>query len=389
MPAASHDPLRPELLADFTGQEQVVRELKVILSAAKARGELPPHLLMSGPQGLGKTTLAGIIAAETGVPMKATSGPLLEKPADLVSLLISIAAPTVLFIDEVHRIPKNVEETLYTAMEDGRIDLVVPEGPRRARTIPMPLQPFVLVGATTRTGLLGGPFRDRFGHIAKLKTYDTATLAVIVARSANLLGSPVDEDAAALIASRSRGTPRIANHLLKRVRDYAHSQDVPTTSGVIDVGCALEACELFGVDELGLTSSDRELLAALCTQFDGGPVGVGTLAAAIGETSVTLEEVNEPYLMQSGLLARTPRGRVATPQSYRHLGLEVPARLAGDAAAAVPQPSGRFLLPPAAATGVAASADEALPGLERHLGPGLEDELAGEVPERGVVQVTA
>ena len=321
MPAPAHDPLRPKTLDDFAGQPNVVAELRVILGAAASRGEQPPHLLLSGPPGLGKTTLAGIVASEANAKLATTSGPLLEKPSDLVSLLISLNEPTVVFIDEIHRIPKTVEETLYTAMEDGRIDVIIGEGTHQARTLAMPLEPFVLVGATTRTGLLGGPFRDRFGHTARLKPYDTATLTGIVARSATLLGESITDDAAALIAARSRGTPRIANHLLRRVRDYTH---MTATGAIIDTVAAEAACTLFGVDRAGLDSGDRDLLTALCTQFSGRPVGVSTLATTIGETAVTVEEVHEPYLIRSGLLARTPRGRVATAGAYAHLGLPVP-----------------------------------------------------------------
>lgn len=322
-PPNSNDPLRPLSLETFSGQPDVVRELSIILGAATHRGEVPPHLLLTGPPGLGKTTLAGIVAAETKLPLVATSAPLLEKPGDLVALLVNLVTPSVVFVDEIHQLFKNVEETLYTAMEDGHIDIVVGEGARRAKTIRMPLEPFVLVGATTKSGLLGGPFRDRFGYVARLKPYEQDVLATIVTRSATLLGTPIDHDAAALIAARSRGTPRIANHWLRRVRDYAQTMDLATVTADV-AGRALAA---FGVDELGLDGGDRELLTALCAQFGGGPVGVGTLATAIGETASTVEEVHEPYLMRTGMLGRTPRGRIATPAAYRHLGLPVPARL--------------------------------------------------------------
>jgi Holliday junction DNA helicase RuvB len=319
----THDPLRPETLADFAGQPEVSAELEVILGAAKSRGELPPHLLFSGPQGLGKTTLSYIIAREVGVPLVTTSGPMLDKPGDLAALLINITEPTVLFIDEIHRMPMAVEETIYTAMEDGRLDIVLAEGSRKARTIAMPLEPFVLVGATTRLGLLGGPFRDRFGHKAKLKAYDTATLTSIVLRNAALLGDEISVEAAQMVAERSRGTPRIANHLLRRVRDFSHHSG-SSTLGVED---AAKALELFGVDALGLDATDRELLTALCVQFDGRPVGISALASAIGETQGTVEDVNEPYLLRQGMLVRTPRGRAATRRAYEHLGLPVPAAL--------------------------------------------------------------
>jgi Holliday junction DNA helicase RuvB len=321
--AKSSDPLRPTSLAEFAGQPDVVRELSIILRAAASRAELPPHLLFTGPQGLGKTTLAAIVAAESGLPLVSTSAPLLERPGDLVGLLVSLTRPSVVFVDEVHQLPKNVEETLYTAMEDGRIDIVLAEGSHRAKTIAMPLEPFVLVGATTKAGLLGAPFRDRFGYIGRLRPYDTATLATIVSRSARLLAADLDPQGASIIASRSRGTPRIANHWLRRVRDYAATVDAVR----IGTDVTLAALDAFGVDALGLDAADRELLTGLCQQFGGGPVGVGTLATALGETTSTLEEVHEPYLMRVGLLARTPRGRVATPAAYTHLGLPVPTRM--------------------------------------------------------------
>lgn len=356
MPVAGHDPLRPARLADFTGQPEVVRELSIILGAAKARREVPPHLLLAGPPGLGKTTLANIVATEAQLPLITTSGPLLEKSGDLVSLLANLNTPSVVFVDEIHRIPKTVEETLYTAMEDSRIDIVIGEG-RTSRVLTVQLEPFTLVGATTRSGDLGEPFRDRFGHIAKLRPYDEDTLAAIVARSAGLLGNTITEDAAHMIASRSRGTPRVANKHLRRVRDFLdstradhpghdtgsaadlasqHPATAENTNPTIDSGLTAQALETFGIDPLGLTAADRELLLVLCRDFAGGPVGVETLATAAGEAAATVAEVNEPYLMKSGLLARTPRGRVATAAAYRHLGLEPPVGLAltGEAAPA-------------------------------------------------------
>lgn len=319
----SHDPLRPGTLAEFHGQPDVARELGIVLSAAKARGEIPPHLLFTGPPGLGKTTLASIVAAESGLPMKMTSAPLLDKPGNLVSLLVSLVEPTVVFVDEVHQLDKAVEETLYTAMEDGRVDIVIQESSTKARSIPMPLEPFVLVGATTKSGNLGGPFRDRFGYTARLKLYDTTTLAGIIKRSAALLGAHIDDEAATVVAGVSRGTPRVANHWLRRVRDYADT----TGAELIDPGIARAALTAFGVDQVGLDAVDREVLSTLCTQYAGGPVGVGTLATSIGEAAATLEEVHEPYLMRLGFIARTPRGRVATPAAYEHLNLPVPARV--------------------------------------------------------------
>lgn len=326
-----NDPLRPGRLADFTGQDDVVRELSIVLTAAKSRGEPPHHILLSGPPGLGKTTLAGVIANETGMRLTSTTAPLLEKPGDLVSLLVSLEQPTVVFVDEVHQLPRAVEETLYTAMEDGRIDLVLSEGTARAKTVTMPLVPFTLVAATTRTGLLGAPFRDRFGYIARLRPYEVPALTGIVHRSAGLLGLRLDDAAAHVIASRSRGTPRIANRLLRRVRDW--SETIGTTGAGIDAAAAAAALEAFGVDQAGLDSVDREILRALCGQFGGGPVGVATLAAATGEDAVTLQDAHEPFLMRSGLLARTPRGRTATRAAYEHLGLPVPAHLDEDAGA--------------------------------------------------------
>lgn len=326
--ASGVDPLRPEQLSEFAGQPDVVRELRIVLEGAKARGEMPPHLLLAGPPGLGKTTLARIAAAETGVPLVSTAGPAVEKVGDLVALLVSLTRPSVVFIDEIHRLPKAVEETLYTAMEDGRVDVILAEGTTRARAIPMQIEPFTLVGATTKAGMLGGPFRDRFGYTGRLRPYDTDTLATIVARSAQLLGVTLTGDAAATIASRSRGTPRIANQWLRRVRDYAQGHAGPGVT--VDDALARDALAAFRVDDAGLDPVDRDVLSALIRNFNGGPVGLSTLAAAVGEDTSTLEEVVEPYLMQIGLLARTPRGRVATAAAYLHLGLQVPAALVAD-----------------------------------------------------------
>lgn len=319
----STDPLRPETLKEFKGQPDVSRELNILLNASNGRNETPPHVLLSGPPGLGKTTLAGIIAKETNLPIIAVAAPSLTTPNDLSTILINLETPTVLFVDEIHQLPRQVEETLYTAMEDGRLDIVIAENTQRRRVLPMTLAPFTLVGATTRTGLLGAPFRDRFGYIARLTPYDTNTLASIITHNAKKLNVSVDPQASAIIASRSRGTPRIANRLLRRVRDYQHTQP----EEIVTVDIAVAAMEAFGVDELGLSSVDRDLLRALCEKFGGGPVGVATLAAVIGETAQAVEEVNEPYLMKSGLLARTPRGRIATASAFTHLGLKIPEHL--------------------------------------------------------------
>lgn len=312
--------LRPGKLSEFHGQEDVARRVGIILDAAKRRGELPDHLLFSGPPGLGKTTLAGIVSHELDVPLVTTSGPAIERARDLVGLLTSLNRPSVVFIDEIHRLPRNVEELLYPAMEDQVLDLTVGEG-AKSRVVRLPLSPFVLVGATTQAGMVAAPLRDRFGYVARLRLYDEPALIVIVERAASVLSVTLDDDAASAIALRSRGTPRIANSLLRRVRDWATSKDIATISH----SKANEALEDFGIDALGLDHVDRELLSALCRNFGGGPVGLSTLAAAIGESSQTLDEVYEPYLMARGLLGRTPRGRIATPMAYQHLGLPVPA----------------------------------------------------------------
>ena len=314
------DALRPERLVEFKGQDDVARHLTIVLGAAREREELPDHMLFSGPPGVGKTSLAFIIGNELGLPVIATSGPAIEKPGDLASLLAGLTRPTVVFVDEIHRLPRVVEELLYPAMEDGVLDFVLGEG-IKARTVRVPVTPFVLVGATTQSGLLSAPFRDRFGFTARLRLYDTAALAGIVSRSAALIGLDVTPDGALAVASRSRGTPRIANKWLRRVRDWAQTE----SSGAIDAGVAEAALDAFGVDSLGLDHLGREVLAALCTTFGGGPVGLNTLAATVGEAPTTLDEVYEPYLMSRALLTRTPRGRVATAAAYIHLGLDVPA----------------------------------------------------------------
>jgi Holliday junction DNA helicase RuvB len=310
------DALRPDRLSAFTGQDRVIKELKIILKSADRRGELCDHVLLSGPPGLGKTTLASIIATELKLPLFVTAGPALEKPSSLINILTSLNGPSVVFIDEVHRLPRIVEETLYPAMEDGCIDLIVGEGVQ-SRSIRLPLKDFVLVAATTQSGLLSAPLRDRFGFSSKLSLYNDEDLEKIVTRSANILGINLVGDAAKEIATRSRGTPRIANTWLRRVRDWAVSSSIET----IDFDCASEALEAFHIDTLGLDHSAREYLRALIVQFQGGPVGLGSLAAAVGEPSNTLEEVYEPYLLRSGLLARTSRGRVATELAYKHLNI--------------------------------------------------------------------
>lgn len=320
--------LRPQSLDEFGGQPAVSRELSIILGGAAARGEQPDHILLAGPPGLGKTTLANIVSNETGLPMVTTTGPAIERPGDLVALLTSLSGPSVVFIDEIHRIPATAEEILYTAMEDGRVDIIVGEA-TTAQSINLPLPPFVLVGATTQSGMLSAPLRDRFGYIARLRLYDTDALSAIVERSARLLGVGLPTDAAAIIASRARGTPRIANTMLRRVRDWADSQQLDG----VGVGDTVAALDAFGIDAVGLDHVGRELLVALCTKFGGGPVGLSTLATSVGDTSETIERVYEPYLMHVGFLARTPRGRVATAAAWRHLGLVPPA---GDAQLPLP-----------------------------------------------------
>lgn len=319
------DALRPETLADFSGQPKVSGHLEIIVGAAKNRKELCDHILFSGPPGVGKTTLANIIAQELGVNIVTTSGPAIEKPSDMTSLLTSVREPSVLFIDEIHRLPTQAEELLYPAMEDGVIDIVIGEG-AKARSVRLNVAPIVVVGATTQAGLLTGPLRDRFGFHARLNLYEIEALTKVALRSADLLGMDLDGEAAALVASRSRGTPRIVNALLRRVRDYVEFNAIEK----VNVARASEALETFGIDSLGLDDLSNEILRVLCTTFQGGPVGAGTLASAVGEASTTVVEVHEPYLMRCGFVARTPRGRVATAEAYKHLGLAVPAALAGN-----------------------------------------------------------
>lgn len=312
--------LRPRSLDEFIGQATVREQLHLVLAAATRRGVPPDHLLFSGPPGLGKTSLAMIVAAELGGSLRITSGPALERPGDLAAMLSNLLPGDVLFIDEIHRIARSAEEMLYLAMEDFRIDIMVGKGPG-ATSIPLEIAPFTLVGATTRSGALTGPLRDRFGFTAHMDFYSDADLTRIIDRAAAILRIEIDPAAAAEIAGRSRGTPRIANRLLRRVRDFAEVR----SDGRITVDVAAGALQVYEVDELGLDRLDRAVLRALLVQHEGGPVGLSTLAVAVGEESATLEEVCEPFLVRAGLLARTPRGRVATPAAWEHLGVERPS----------------------------------------------------------------
>jgi Holliday junction DNA helicase RuvB len=313
--------IRPRRLQDYVGQAPVKTQMEIFISAASARGEALDHVLIFGPPGLGKTTLAHIIAAELGVNLRQTSGPVLERPGDLAALLTNLQARDVLFIDEIHRLSPVVEEVLYPALEDYQLDLMIGEGPA-ARSIKLNLPPFTLVGATTRAGLLTSPLRDRFGIVQRLEFYEVADLERIVRRSAGILGVAIDEGGARRIAERSRGTPRITNRLLRRVRDYAQVR----ADGRIDESVADAALNLLEVDALGFDTLDRKLLTAIIERFDGGPVGIDSLAAALGEERGTLEDVTEPFLIQQGFLVRTARGRVATRASYLHFGLKAPER---------------------------------------------------------------
>ncbi|MCB9010958.1 MAG: Holliday junction branch migration DNA helicase RuvB [Actinobacteria bacterium] len=312
--------LRPQRLDVFVGQEPARQKLAIFLEAARQREEALDHVLLAGPPGLGKTSLARIIATELQVGFHTTSGPVIERKGDLAAILTALEPNDVLFIDEIHRLGRAVEEVLYPAMEDFALDVVLGQGPS-ARTLRLDLPPFTLVGATTRTGLLSGPLLGRFGVVERLNPYTSDELGRIVTRSAGLLGLDVDASGAEQIAARSRGTPRIANRLVRRVRDVAQVRG----TSVVDAGLAAEALDLLEVDVLGLEPLDRRLLECLASTFEGRPVGLGTLADSVGEAADTIEDVYEPYLLQEGLIARTPRGRVATPRAYRHLGLEPPA----------------------------------------------------------------
>ena len=311
--------LRPKRLADFVGQAAVKDQLGVFIQAARGRGEALDHVLLAGPPGLGKTSLAQIVANELEVEFVATAGPALERKGDVAAYLTALEPRSVFFVDEIHRLPRALEETFYPAMEDHRLPITVGQG-AGARVVTLDLPPFTLVGATTRTGLLTTPLRDRFGVTHRLELYSAAELGRIVRRSAGILEVEIDDAGAQVIASRARGTPRVANRLLKRVRDFAEVRG----SGRVDAAVAREALELLEVDEEGLDRLDRDILRAVCEKFAGGPVGLSTLAVAVGEEADTIEDVYEPYLLQRGLLMRTPRGRVATELAFSHLGLERP-----------------------------------------------------------------
>lgn len=313
--------LRPHRLDEYVGQENVKELLKVYIEAAKQRGDALDHVLLYGPPGLGKTTLANIIAAEMGVSIRITSGPALEKTGDIVALLTNLQEGDILFIDEIHRLSRTVEEVLYPAMEDFEFDIIIGKGPS-ARSIRFDLPKFTLIGATTRSGQLTSPFRDRFGVLFRLELYTIKELAQIVTRSADILGIKIEPQGAEEIASRSRGTPRIANRLLKRVRDFAQIMG----DGTITKAIAQSALLKLNIDEIGLDNTDRNMLEAMIRSFGGGPVGLDTLAAMIGEEAITIEDVYEPYLMQLGFINRTPRGRVVTPAAYKHLGFDYPQK---------------------------------------------------------------
>lgn len=312
--------LRPRQLDEFVGQEALKERLSILIEAATGRGESVDHLLFSGPPGLGKTSLAAIVATEMGAAFRSTSGPALDRPGDLAAVITNLEHGDVLFIDEIHRLPRQVEEVLYPAMEDGQLDIVVGKGPA-ARSIKIDLPAFTLVGATTRVGRVAPPLRDRFGYVARLDYYGPDDLAAIVRRSSGLLDTTVDTEGATAIARRSRGTPRIANRLLRRVRDYADVRG----DGVVDEPTADRALEVFEVDGHGLDKVDRSILEAVIVKFGGGPVGLSTLAIAVGEDPETVEDAYEPFLILEGFLQRTPRGRIATERGYRHLGVDTPA----------------------------------------------------------------
>lgn len=309
--------LRPKKLSEYIGQNKIKDKVRIFIDAAKKRGEAMDHLLFCGPPGLGKTTLAGIIANELGVQIKSTSAPVIEKAGDLAAILTSLEPKDVLFIDEIHRLQRTVEEILYQAMEDYRMDILIGQGPA-ARTVKIDLAPFTLIGATTRTGLLTSPLRDRFGVVERLDFYQTQDLTNIVSRSAKILNIAIEESASVEIAKRSRGTPRIANRLLKRTRDFAEVKG----NGAIDLACSKNALNLLEVDGEGFDSMDRKILLTIIEKFEGGPVGLDTLCSSLSEESHTLEEVYEPYLLQQGFIQRTPRGRIATAKAYDHLSIK-------------------------------------------------------------------
>jgi Holliday junction DNA helicase RuvB len=313
--------LRPKKLADFVGQKAVKDQLAVFIEAARARNESLDHVLLAGPPGLGKTSLAQIVASELSVPFVQTAGPALERKGDIAAFLTALEPGSVFFVDEIHRLPKALEETFYPAMEDGKLPITVGQG-AGARVVTLELPAFTLVGATTRTGLLTTPLRDRFGVTHRLELYDASELSEVIWRSAKILGIDVDADGAQAIATRARGTPRVANRLLKRVRDYAEVRG----TGQITEKTGLEALKLLEVDDLGLDRLDREILHTICAKFGGGPLGLSTLAVAVGEEADTIEDVYEPYLLQSGLIKRTPRGRQTTEAAFRHLGMEPPSQ---------------------------------------------------------------
>lgn len=312
--------LRPQRFSDYVGQEKIKRNLDIVIQAAKKREESIDHVLLYGPAGLGKTTLANIIAKEMGVNIKVTSGPAIEKVGDLGSILTNLEDGDVLFIDEIHRLNKMIEEVLYPAMEDYKLDIIIGKGPA-ARTIQLDLPHFTLIGATTRLGSLSNPLRNRFGSTHRLEFYTPSEIERIVTRSASILGIGIDPSGASAIAHSSRQTPRVANRLLKRVRDYAQIQDIP----VITETAAREALALYEIDRLGLEPTDRHILESIMRKFKGGPAGIQAIAAVAGEEIQTIEDVYEPYLIQLGFLARTPRGRVVTPEAYKHLGIDMPA----------------------------------------------------------------
>ena len=312
--------LRPRRLSEFVGQRELKEHLSIVLEAAKKRGQPADHLLMAGPPGLGKTSMAGIVAVEMGVHLHITSGPALERAGDLAAILTKLEEGDVLFIDEIHRLSRAVEEILYPAMEDFQLDIVVGKGPA-ASSIRLTLPPFTLVGATTRTGMITGPLRDRFGLVARLDYYAADELQAIVRRAAGILHVQISQEGAWEIARRSRGTPRIANRLLRRVRDFSEVRG----DGTISEETAREGLRVFGVDEIGLDKVDRAILHAICQQFAGGPVGLSTLAISVGEQPETVEDMYEPFLIQQGMLARTPRGRIAMPAAYTHIGMSAPA----------------------------------------------------------------